>query len=67
MAANPKAVKAASWALDVEDRAERQRLINGHRSRRKPKYEDGYGGEDHTEADAWLIEQWQAATLEAGQ
>jgi hypothetical protein len=57
---------AASWMLDLEDPAERNRLYSGHRARRVPvTTAQGFSATDHTAADAWLVEQWKAATAPA--
>lgn len=56
------AEQAASWMLDLTDVVERGRLYSGHRARRRPIMKDGYRATDHSEADVWLIEQWELAT-----
>lgn len=56
------AEQAASWLLDLEDVVERNRMYNHHRMLRRPIMKDGYRATDHSEADAWLIEQWERAT-----
>ena len=62
MTASARAIQAAAWVLDLPVRAERDKLYNGHKIRRRPKYADGQIADDHSEADAWLIEQWEHAT-----
>lgn len=56
------AEQAASWLISMEDVVERGRLYNRHRMLRKPVYRDGFMGADHSEADAWLIDEWERAT-----
>jgi hypothetical protein len=52
---------AAAWAVNLTDSSERQRLLQGHRSRRLPIERAGLPATDYTAADAWLIEQYKAA------
>lgn len=46
----------------MESGPERTRLWNGHMTRRREAWQDAHGATDHTEADAWLVEQWASAT-----
>ena len=56
------ALAAAAWVINMENGPERTRLYNGHMTRRRDVFQDSYRADDHTEADAWLIEQWERAT-----
>lgn len=57
------AEQAASWLINMDDVVERNRLYSGHRARRQPSTDaQGYHITDHSEADAWLVDQWQHAT-----
>ena len=58
--ATTESLEAAKWVVDIPDRLRRIELLNGHRMRRMPVMRDGFPAEDHTAADAWLIEQWRA-------
>jgi len=62
VAANARAVEAATWVLNMENGPERSMLYNGHMSRRREIMQGAYRATDYTEADAWLIEQWERAT-----
>lgn len=56
-----EALAAASWVVEMDNNQERRRLWNGHKMRRQPIERNGYHATDHSAADAWLVEQWQAA------
>jgi hypothetical protein len=43
----------------MENGPERSRLYNGHIARRREIMDNGYRSTDHSEADAWLIEEWK--------
>lgn len=62
MATSEEAMKAAAWVVNMESGPVRQQLWDGHHSRRIEAWDDGsYRATDHAEADAWLIEQWEAS------
>jgi len=61
---SPAALAAAAWVVNMENGPERSRLYNGHMARRREAMDAGsYGATDNTEADAWLIEQWEASNV----
>ncbi len=55
---------AARWVVDMENGPERQRLWSGHRSRRVETMANGYRATDHSQADAWLVGEWEAAATQ---
>ena len=53
--------KAAEWVINMDNGPERCRLYNGHMIRRRETMINSYRATDHTEADAWLIAEYDAA------
>lgn len=54
------ALEAAAWVVNMDNGPERSRLYNGHMIRRRETMQDAYRATDHSEADAWLVEQMKA-------
>lgn len=63
MAVTEDALAAAQWAVNMENGPERQRLLQGHISRRVPIERAGLPATDYSAADAWLISEHVAAVI----